>query len=159
MLRAHVAAGSVLVTFALVFSFSCDNGVSSEACTDIPEGGCPLSHGVACSDPACDAVYACRSNNVWELSERCSARDGSAGADAADVDAPVSADVSDASIDAPPGAWGGPGCTALQAPDCSLGLALSCGTTCCGCEDLYVCEVGGWTLWGTCAEGGPQPQR
>ena len=43
-----------------------------------------------------------------------------------------------------------PGAVALQAPDCSLGLALACPQGCCGCEDLFVCENGGWSYWATC---------
>jgi hypothetical protein len=63
----------------------------------------------------------------------------------------------DASIDAPPGAFGGPGCESLVVPDCALGVALACGNSaCCGCEDLFVCENGGWELWGTCGDAGPQ---
>jgi hypothetical protein len=62
----------------------------------------------------------------------------------------------DADIDAPPGAFGGPGCESLVVPDCALGVALACGAGCCGCEDLYVCENGGWDLWGSCGDAGPQ---
>jgi hypothetical protein len=51
-----------------------------------------------------------------------------------------------------PGALGGPGCQDLQNPDCSLGSAAAC-TDCCGCEDLYVCQSGGWSLWGECDNG------
>jgi hypothetical protein len=67
-------------------------------------------------------------------------------------------DAADASIDAPPGAYGGPGCGALQSPDCSLGFALACPSGCCDCEDLFVCENGGWNAWGSCTlEAGIQP--
>jgi hypothetical protein len=145
------------VVAALLAAASCDDAPADRPCSDIPPGGCPLSHGVACEDPSCEAIYACRQGNVWELAERCPARE--AGAPVA-VDASVDgADASppppkDAAIDAPPGAWGGPGCPSLQAPDCSLGLALACPSGCCGCEDLFVCENAGWTLWGTCGDGG-----
>jgi hypothetical protein len=73
-----------------------------------------------------------------------------------DAGAPVSID---ASIDAPPGAFGGPGCPSLQTPDCALGLALACDIHCCGCEDLFVCEEGGWALWGYCGDAGPTDGR
>ena len=57
---------------------------------------------------------------------RRAAEASSDGSDAAN-DAPgESSRPFDASIDAPPGANGGPGCDALQAPDCSLGFALAC---------------------------------
>jgi hypothetical protein len=102
---------------------------------------------VACDDPTCEAVYACRAGNVWELDHACPPHDAAA-RPAADANAP---DARDASSDAPPGANGGPGCDALQAPDCALGLALVCPVGCCDCEDLFVCQSGGWTLWGTCS--------
>ena len=65
----------------------------------------------------------------------------------------------DVSIDAPPGAYGGPGCVDLEQPDCSLGTALACGGTadCCGCQDLYVCSNGGWVPWGECTDAGITP--
>lgn len=146
----------VLVTCAIAAVVACDDGaLTATPCTDIPAGGCPLAHGVACEDPACDAVYACLPGNQWELRARCPARDGAVG-DASPV---VVADAEavlprDASVDAPPGAFGGPGCPSLGAPDCPLGVALACGAGCCGCEDLYVCSNGGWDLWGVCGDGG-----
>ena len=135
---------------------ACNEASVATPCSDIPEGGCPRSRGVACADPACEAVYLCRPNNVWELEQRCPPRTGAPAASLADggeadASAPIPAD---AAPDAPPGAFGGPGCPGLQAPECALGLALVCGTGCCGCEDLFVCEDDGWTLWGTCADGG-----
>ena len=144
----------LFATVAVVTALACeDQTVTPQRCTNIPPGGCPLSHGVACEDPACEAVYACRPNDVWELERRCPARDGGSGP-RSDADASGPALPRDASIDAPPGAFGGPGCVSLQEPDCALGTALACGVTCCGCEDLYVCEDGAWTLWGACADGG-----
>jgi hypothetical protein len=129
-----------------------DEASTAETCTNIPAGGCPLSRGVACQDPTCEAVYACRENNVWQLDRMCPVQEGGAPREAAS-DAPIEATHPfDASIDAPPGASGGPGCEFLQAPDCSLGLALACSSGCCGCEDLFVCENGGWTYWATCTE-------
>jgi hypothetical protein len=147
-LRAVVGSCVALVVIAVVAA--CEDGATPEACSNIPPGGCPLSRGVACEDPACEVVYACRPGNVWELDRRCPPRDAPDDASVSDAGAAPF----DASIDAPPGAFGGPGCESLQAPDCALGLALSCGANCCGCEDLYICEDNGWTLWGVCADGG-----
>lgn len=144
---------ALLASVALAALPSCGDGETVQPCTDIPAGGCPLSRGLACSDPACEAVYLCRSGNVWELDRRCPARDASVrdAQEAPDAAAPIDAAPIDAAIDAPPGANGGPGCGPLQQPDCALGLALVCPSGCCGCEDLYVCESGGWALWGTCS--------
>jgi hypothetical protein len=155
---ALAAAGVVLLAAAA----GCEDDTVPVPCSNVPAGGCPLSHGVACGDPSCLAVYACRANNVWELVERCPER---ADAGRSPVEAGAAADAAppppsfDASIDAPPGAFGGPGCSSLQAPDCAAGLALSCGSGCCGCEDLFVCESGAWELWGTCGDGGAHEAR
>ncbi len=157
--RARVVVSSALggASVLLLATFlACEDAEIVESCRNIPAGGCPRSRGLACEDPACEAVYLCRPGNVWELESRCEAReagvrtrvDASAEADARDALASF-----DASIDAPPGAFGGPACTSLISPDCALGVALSCGADCCGCEDLFVCETSGWTLWGRC-EGG-----
>ncbi|MDB4941823.1 MAG: hypothetical protein JWP97_1357 [Labilithrix sp.] len=157
---APVLGGAFLAALA---SGACTEDTSAQyACTDIPAGGCPLSRGVACEDPSCAAVYACRVGNVWELDHACPAHDAGARPDAAAADAGDASPIGDASIDAPPGAYGGPGCSSLQTPDCALGVALGCATSgsCCDCEDLYVCENGGWSLWGSCsADAGVQPTR
>ena len=145
------------VPLSLVAIASCeDQEVVPQPCTDIPAGGCPLSHGVACEDPACQAIYACRENNVWELRAPCPGRDGGGPTDAF---VPETSSSFDANVDAPPGAFGGPGCGDLIEPDCALGIALACGATCCGCEDLFVCENGGWELWGSCGDAGPMQGR
>ncbi len=152
MIRKHVVIVAVAWAVLVACAASCSDGETVQPCTGIPAGGCPLSHGVACDDPACDAVYACRSGNVWELDHKCPPR-----ADAGPKDGavpPEAAPPFDASIDAPPGAYGGPGCGLLQAPDCALGTALSCPSGCCGCEDLFVCQGGGWALWGSCSDAG-----
>lgn len=146
------ALGVVAAFLALVAgASSCrDDAATPSPCTSIPPGGCPLSHGIACEDPSCEAVYACREGNVWELDRTCPAREAGAPREAS-TDAPIEASRPfDASVDAPPGANGGPGCAPLQVPDCSLGFALSCPSGCCDCEDLYVCQNGGWTYWATC---------
>lgn len=150
-----------LAASALALLPSCEDSETAQPCTDIPPGGCPLSRGRACDDPACEAAYACRPGNVWELDRVCppradaGARDAGGAIDGADATDSLGYD---ASFDAPPGAHGGPGCSALQAPDCSLGFALACPSSCCDCEDLFVCENGGWTSWGTCTpSAGIQP--
>lgn len=143
---------------ALGLAASCSDEPTPEPCTNIPPGGCPLSRGVACEDPACEAVYQCRPGNVWEIDRPCPAREA-ASVDAYAPDASEAAPSRDANVDAPPGAFGGPGCAALQLPDCSLGLALACpNVDCCGCEELFVCEGGGWISWGTCGDSGPVPR-
>jgi hypothetical protein len=127
---------------------------NDEPCTGIPAGGCPLAHGTACDDPACDRVYACRADNVWELDHVCPPHEAGAQVDATALDdaASEASLAFDANIDAPPGAAGGPGCTQLEAPDCPLALVLACQSGCCGCEDLFVCESGGWNYYATCGE-------
>ena len=120
-------------------------------CKEIPAGGCPLEHGLACSDPACATAYACL-NGAWVLDHACAGRDAAADASPAEDAGPR-----DASIDVP-GASGGPGCAPLESPDCPLALAMSCGASCCGCVDLFVCRDGGWDLWGACSDGGPTPK-
>ena len=147
--------------------FACNNGTQIDhPCTDIPDGGCPLADGLSCDDPACAAVYLCREGNVWELDKTCPLH---APSDAAVVDASFDADaadtgkspISDAAIDAPAGAYGGPGCVELELGDCPLGLALACSSSCCGCDDLYVCNAGNWNFWGYCGPNGPvySPQK
>jgi hypothetical protein len=62
----------------------------------------------------------------------------------------------DAGFVLPPGANGG-SCaetaTDLESPDCTVDEALACND-CCGCENLYVCSDGGWSLWGECGDAG-----
>jgi hypothetical protein len=144
--------GSTAFAFAVV-AFACNDSAIAQPCTGVPENGCPLSHGVACEDPACQAIYACRENNRWELVKQCPNYDPDAGTLPVQDASPVV----DASIDAPSGAYGGPGCGVLQDPDCPLGLALSCSGSCCGCEDLFVCTNGAWELWGSCGDAGLVP--
>lgn len=140
--------GAVLLAVLLL---GCDSAID-RPCTNIPDGGCPLAYGKSCDDPACAATYACLPGNKWERRATCPQREAGA-ADAGPEAAPK-----DASIDAPPGAFGGPGCADLQMPDCPLGTALLCTNGCCGCEDLFVCRDGGWDPWGTCGPDGAVPQ-
>lgn len=131
-----------------------------QPCTNIPAGGCPLAYGKECDDPACEAAYACREGNRWELDHVCPAHDAGARADAeptddAALDAADTGASDDAATapDAPEGAYGGPGCPPLQSPDCMVGFALACPSGCCDCEDLFVCRDGAWFEWGTCEDG------
>jgi hypothetical protein len=149
----------------------CEDGSPALPCVNAPPGGCPADDGAdVCADPSCDAVYACQDGR-WVFDRACSAprpdggvesgalqRDATPGPDAAgspDATAPSADAAVDAAIDAPPGAFGGPGCVALQPPDCSLGVALSCGAgaACCGCDQFFVCADGGWNVWGDCVDG------
>jgi hypothetical protein len=138
--------------FLFLLLAGCDSAID-QPCTNIPAGGCPLAYGQSCSDPACAAVYACNPGNKWELKMTCPPREGGM-----PTDAGAEASPKDASIDAPPGAFGGPGCVDLQMPDCPLGVALICTSGCCGCEDLFVCQDGGWNAWGTCGPDGAVPK-
>jgi hypothetical protein len=157
-MRLWLLAALACIGAALALAVACGDAINDQTCSNVPPGGCPLSHGVACDDPTCQAVYACEPGGAWRFDHACPAHDG--GADAA-VDAPpdVLPPPSDASaFDVPPGAYGGPGCADLEAPDCPLGVALSCAN-CCGCEDLFVCTNGGWNAWGACLDGAPTPAR
>ena len=147
---------AVLLALVAFGTTACDTVsiAPQELCTDVPDGGCPLSNGVACEDPTCHAVYACNAGQ-WSFDHACPTIDAAV-VDAGDEpDTMPSFDA--ASIDAPPGAFGGPGCPDLEEPDCPLGEALACGATCCDCEELYVCVDMGWTDWGSCQDGGIVP--
>jgi hypothetical protein len=140
-----LAAALSLAPFA-----ACKETINESPCKDVPAGGCPLSHGVACDDPACEAAYACHPDGTWTLDHVCPARDASA--DVTPIDAALPPPFDASAIDAPPGAGGGPGCEPLQPSDCSLAAALACPTGCCDCSDLFVCTNGSWDLWGTCGD-------
>src|SRR5207237_2559082 len=94
---------------ALLFALVACNGDSPNAvlCKDIPPGGCPLSHGVACDDPACVAAYACL-DGKWSLDHVCPARDAGADATLDASDARDARAMRDVGFDVPPGASGGP---------------------------------------------------
>ncbi|HEX7604578.1 MAG TPA: hypothetical protein VF316_23330 [Polyangiaceae bacterium] len=140
------------VIIPLLF-WACSEDPVVQPCRDVPDGGCPLSYGKACDDPACSAAYACDPGGVWRLDHVCAPHD--AGPDAPKP--PVDAGARDVDIDVP-GAFGGPGCAPLQTPDCPLGTALVCPNgACCDCTDLFVCRNGGWDPWGTCDDGGIAP--
>ena len=151
--------------FTLIASVvGCEALPEHDACGRIPEGGCPVTAGDACIDRSCAAVYACSGSGAWVLDHACTEpRDGALDAaaqdgttlDSGDEDASRPPSTADAGIDAPPGAWGGSGCEMLQPPDCMLATALACpASSCCDCVDLFVCDSGGWVLWGECSGAG-----
>ena len=137
--------------FALLalLAAGCDSQLPVVSCRNIPDGGCPVQGGVECQDPSCAAAYACQADGGWSFAHACPARDGSVQDATNDGPGPSDAGYD---IDAPPGAFGGPGCVALQPPDCPLGTALVCSSGCCGCQDLFVCDDAGWDPWGTCTD-------
>jgi len=146
-----------LTLAVLSFPVACDSTPTPTPCYDVPDGGCPEDNGAnVCMDPTCAAVYACV-DGKWSLRQTCPPHphDGSApppeDAGGGEASAPF-----DASIDVPPGGNGGPGCPDLQVPDCTASEGLACVQSpgCCGCMDLWVCDNGGWTLWGECVNGG-----
>jgi hypothetical protein len=157
--RPWAAAASLSFAFAATtLAFGCREDLPTvQPCTNIPEGGCPRSRGVACEDPVCEAVYLCFPDNHWELETLCPARE--AGPDRYVPDsAPPQLDASSVP-DAPDGAFGGEGCGPLQSPDCPAGLALGCPNGCCGCEELFVCQNKAWVSWGVCGDAGVVPNK
>ena len=145
-------AGALGIALFTVVPACGDGDAIQQPCTDIPAGGCPVSYGVACDDPACVAVYRCNTDETWSFDHACPVHEaGPDVRDAAPVDAADAAVPRDADIDAPPGAFGGAGCLDLEVPDCTLGFALSCPAGCCDCEDLFVCQDEDWVLWGSCS--------
>lgn len=153
-----VVAVSLLVV-GLVGALACDGELFVvPSCQSIPAGGCPGGDDDrvrVCGDPSCSAVYACQWDGGWREVGRCEERpavDGGGAQDAGEGGAVGGDD--DGGQALPPGASGGPGCRELQPPDCPVALAAACApASCCECEDLFVCENGGWVPWGTC-EGG-----
>jgi hypothetical protein len=149
--------GAVLAIGAFGLEGACNGDIPQPvACRDIPAGGCPLGHGDPCVDPTCATAYLCDdTSGAWIKDHECPPHPD-AGHDAG-VDANDAATAGDVDIDVP-GANGGPGCADLEPPDCPLGLVVACGTGCCGCEDLFVCQNGGWNAWGYCSDGGVAPR-
>jgi hypothetical protein len=144
-----------LTLAVLSFLVACDSTPTPTPCYDVPDGGCPEDNGAnVCMDPSCAAVYACEDGH-WKLSQTCPPHPHDGSAPPADAGGEASP-VFDASIDVPPGGNGGPGCPDLELPDCTASEGLACVQSpgCCGCMDLWVCDDGGWTLWGECVNGG-----
>ena len=140
------ALGATVFGLALSSSFigGCnDTGDDASLCVDIPDGGCPLLNGLACTDPNCAAAYACQPGGVWVLDQVCPPDDAAISNPVPTPDAGY--------YDAPPGEQG---CPELQYPDCSASTAASCAG-CCGCEDLWVCgSDGAWSSYGYCDDNG-----
>jgi hypothetical protein len=145
-MKKYFAFGAAL---AFTFVAACSDVQQITQCEDIPDGGCPVQGGVECDDPTCSAGYTCNQDGTWTLAHTCPPHDASV--DTTVNDAPPPSDAGH-DIDAPPGAFGGPGCEMLETPDCPLGFALICNSGCCDCQDLYVCDDGGWDPWGTCSD-------
>jgi hypothetical protein len=142
------------LAFALVV-IGCNGTPPPAACPELAAPACPVDNGAAvCSDPCCASVYECQ-NGSWVFVQDCPGYSPDAAFHAIDASAEA-APTFDANIDAPPGAFGGPGCIELEQPDCPLGTGLECVNSldCCGCQDLYVCDDGGWDPWGECTDAG-----
>lgn len=141
-----VGVSVVSIAWFLTSFVGCEDVVDERICLSIPEGGCPLSRGVACEDPSCLEVYACRPNQRWELDHTCAPRDAAARVDGATKDAREP----DA---AAPSGGSASGCAPLQEPDCDEATATACPSGCCGCEDLFACVSGVWIERGPCTPG------
>jgi hypothetical protein len=127
-----------------------DSAPAPQACMDIPEGGCPGSGTDNCTDPTCASIYTCENDGGWSFSAACPVRE--AGVRDARPDVNLRRDVD---FDVPPGATGGMCGDLENPPDCNLSLALACPSDeCCGCQNVFVCDDGGWNLWGSCEEVG-----
>lgn len=160
MVRKAAAGSLALVGAVVAVLAACNDPLPTFACEDIPAGGCPTKSIDVCVDGTCAAVYRCNADATWSKVRDCPAQPAAAdaGLDANDAAAEASHRGRDAGLDAPPGASGGPGCLALQPPECSLGYALACDPDdCCGCDDVFVCADGGWSAWGTCNGGALTP--
>ena len=150
-----VAFGVLATGVAGILIFACDGDKIEVSCDEIPAGGCPKSGDtdVCAADPSCKAVYACN-DTKWTRLATCPDRpDVNADAATAEADTAPPRDASFVDGPLPEGAWGGPGCLDLQEPDCSLGLAATCGQGCCGCEDVFLCTNGAWVAYGFCQDG------
>ncbi len=140
---------------ALLSAPACSSPSLPAACSDLAPPACPTEADAdVCIDVECASVYSC-DNGSWTFVETCPNYSADAGVYPVEA-GPDTSSQFDAPFDAPPGAFGGPGCVDLEMPDCALGTALACAGTadCCGCMDLYVCGSGGWEPWGECVDGG-----
>ena len=157
-----------LAAAALGLALACSDPLIESYCMGIPQGGCPSNQPSTCAhdagpdgesgDPSCAALYTHSPSCVWTLVQTCPGyvppKDATAASDAHDAADDVHLELRDAGFVLPDGAGGGDGCVDLESPDCPLELAVACGgTSCCGCETLYVCSGGGWNTWGQCVDG------
>lgn len=158
MIRVFAFVASAVIVVA------CSDPTYSD-CLNIPTGGCPGGDTSNCG-PTCTSIYSCQANGSWSFVARCPVPEG--GLDAATADAtldapsvPEASPMRDVSTDVPPADWG-PTCGSgsnmaadLESPDCPLSQAALCApSSCCGCEDIWVCLDGGWNVWGECTDGG-----
>jgi len=143
------------VVGALLVAPGCNDPPLPATCQDLQPPACPTEYDAdVCGDLECASVYAC-DNGTWSFVQTCPNYSPEAGVHPVEAGADTSSQF-DAPFDAPPGAFGGPGCVDLEQPDCSLGTALACtgAADCCGCMDLYVCTSENWVIWGECVDGG-----
>ena len=155
MNRPFLVALVVPFAGALFAAPACSDPPIPAVCQDLMPPACPTEDDAnVCMDVECASVYAC-DNGTWSFVQTCPNYSAEAGVHPFEAGAAAASEF-DAPFDAPPGAFGGPGCVDLEEPDCSLGTALACAGTsdCCGCMDLYVCDSGGWELWGEGVDGG-----
>lgn len=141
----------VTCSFAVAMGACVDAGPAyAESCGVIGVGGCPGNSQATCADLACDFVASCSAaTGRWVPVVTCPARDaGSEAGFAGDGDADA-ASGRDASV-VPTEAGAAGACPPLQLPDCSEELRAACGAGCCGCEDVFRCEGGGWVDLGPC---------
>ena len=134
---------------------ACNGTPPPPACPELAAPACPVDNGAnVCDDPSCASAYQCE-NGSWVFVQTCAGYSPDAAFHPPEASTDAGAGF-DADIDASPEDFGGPGCVELEQPDCPLGTALLCAGSldCCGCQDLYVCEDGGWAPWGECTDAG-----
>jgi hypothetical protein len=155
-MKRALSCGLLLWALVAAVVFACSSSVLRNFCTEIPDGGCPAGAAGAdasnCVDPLCAALYSPDQNCNWTLVQECpdykppmDAGHPDAWADA-DARVPLDAHLRDAGVILPD--TNASACDVdLQSPDCTPQEAVL-GPSCNGCESLYVCEDGGWNLWG-----------
>lgn len=144
------AMTSLWFLLGLLVLGSCSDLPPLPECGRIPEGGCPYQGSATCDDSTCAETYRCV-KDTWVLVASCPLRDSGL-APPIEASKPVEADSRARDAALPDGASGGPGCVELVLPDCSLGFAEACGPTCCGCEEIFVCQDRSWEPWGLCGQ-------
>ncbi len=140
VLKRLVVLGGLVASGAL---FCCSDGFDlPKPCGTIPENGCP-DKGQQCADPLCATLYSC-TDGVWRFTMSCPFDPDAGDASRPEASAPVEAgfDPNEAK------------CPSLEEPDCPRSFARACTSGCCGCEDVFACENGEWSLIGGCTDGG-----